>query len=133
MIEWLLARVEKNPHSTFTNSELLQLTSQAMEALGAPGSFRRVPIEPECAEITWRDGRTLTVMVTEDGMEAFDERDPDFEPVAVDMADLESWQFDLLAFAKVVQSPNGLVGEPALIHERIVFAGTRTGSARRRA
>lgn len=125
MIESLLARVEKNPYSTFNRREILQLDSQTMEALSHMGILRRLPIEPEGAEISWCDGRTLTVMTTEEGMEAFDERDPNFEPIAVDMADLACWQFDLLAVAKAVQVSNGLVGEPALIHERIVFAGTR--------
>jgi len=67
--------------------------------------------------------RPLTVVSVGDKFEAFDDEDPEFDPIELTPADLARWRLDLEALAKRFQQTNRLTGTPGTLDGRLLFVG----------
>lgn len=125
-MHWLLRCLEQNPRTLHRGRDLRLRDPAAFDALRAERLLRRIPREGE-RHLPY-GARLLTIDEQPDGsLEAFDEDDPDFVPVAVTFDDVSEWRLDLDAVAAAVRTRNGLAGEPALLDERLLYLGQAAG------
>lgn len=118
MITTLLRRLEMNPHATFSEDELAAL-GNGFEQAKRDGLLRSVG---QSADLVVA-GRVLTVIEDEDGLEAYDEADPAFDPVPVTARELRRWRVDLPALVARVRQENGLDGPSGELDPRLWLLG----------
>ena len=126
MIPWMLARLEHNSHTAFTQRELTEAFPEEFQQARQQRLVRRVGVPPSPGALgTYRhpSGRTWLVTSTTDGYEAFDGEDPEADPVSVSVDDLVLWSIDLDIFAIKLQQANGLRGKPDQLNQWLYFLG----------
>ncbi len=128
MIPWMLARLEQNPHTAFTEKELKEAFPEEFQQARQQRLVRRVSVPPSPGALgTYRhpSGHTWLVASTADGYEAFDGEDSEADPVTVSVDDLVLWSIDLEIFAIKLQQANGLRGKPDQLNQWLYFLGER--------
>ena len=124
MICQLLARLEKSPWVIFYERELAERFPAEFGEARRQGLLRRVPVRVDGGACDPGLGRPLTTVATSDGIEAFDDEDPEAEPLHLKSADLVRYEVDLAAVARKLRDMNGLRGESCgLDDERLHFIG----------
>ncbi len=124
MICQLLARLEKSPWVIFYERELAERFPAEFGEARRQGLLRRVPVRVDGGACDPGLGRPLTTVATSDGIEAFDDEDPEAEPLHLKSADLVRYEVNLGAVARKLRDMNGLRGESCgLDDERLHFIG----------
>ena len=130
----MLGRLEQNPHSVFTERELTGGFPQEFEEVKRERLIRRVtspPVIGSTGAYPHPSGRTYVVVPVEGGYEAFDDEDPEVDPVMVDIVDLVKWTVDLGVLAQGIQRSSGLSGKPETLDARLWYLGEKEkGGAR---
>lgn len=123
MIRWMLARMEKSPSAVFYEKELAGRFPADFEWAKKERLLRRVQTQVDGGSYSFGQGRTLTVVSDDGQIEAFDDEDPEAEPVQLTLADLAQWRLDLEALAQSFQEANALHGKPESLDGRLFFLG----------
>ncbi len=124
MIHALLARLEHNPESLFSESDFA--TSDGLNFLSWSKSndlLQALPIDPSAFGVSTADGRVLDVADDGFGCELFDPEDPEFEPIPVDVTKLRRWRVNLEKLASLLARENGTRGNPELVRRRLLLLG----------
>ena len=111
----MLERLEKSPHAVFSERQLTNSFPLDFERAKQDRMIRRLSGPPGVGGIgayTHPSGRTYVVVPVENGYEAFDDEDPEADPVIVAPADLVQWGLDLAVLSQRIQEANGLRGQP---------------------
>jgi hypothetical protein len=119
----MLARMEKTPTAVFYEKELVEGFPADFEWAKRKRLLRRVPTQVDGGSYSFGQGRTLTVVSDDGQTEAFDDEDPEAEPVHLSLADLAQWRLDLETLARSFQEANGLDGKPDSLDDRLFFLG----------
>jgi hypothetical protein len=124
VIYQLLARLEKGPWAVFHERELAKSFAAGFEEARREGLLRRVPVRVDGGSYDSGSGRPLTLVATSKGIEAFDDEDPEAEPLHLKSTDLVHYEVDLGAVARKLREANELRGEPCdLGDQRLYFIG----------
>lgn len=123
MIRWMLARMEKSPSALFYEKELAGRFPADFEWAKKERMLRHVQTQVDGGSYSFSQSRTLTVVSDDGQIEAFDDEDPEAEPVQLSLADLAQWRLDLEALARSFQEANGLHGKPESLDDRLFFLG----------
>lgn len=123
MIRWMLGRVEKSPSAVFYEKELVERFPADFEWAKRERLLRRVQTQVDGGSYSFGQTRSLTVVSDEGQIEAFDDEDPEAEPVQLTLADLARWRLDLEVLARSFQEANGLRGKPESLDDRLFFLG----------
>ena len=119
MIRYLLRRLEQNPFSLFSESELTEVDRVALKAHAEAGLLIRSHVTSFIEK-----GRLLLVSEADDGKTwAFDPDDPDCDERELGSETGTQFQVDLLRLAWRIAAHNALNGSVALLDERVVFLG----------
>jgi len=118
----MLARMEKSPSAAFYEKELAGRFPEEFEQAKRDRLLQRVQAQLDGGSYTFQ-GRTLSVVCDEGKIEAFDDEDPEFDPIELSPDDLVRWRLDLEAFAERFQEANGLRGAPGRLHDRLFLLG----------
>jgi len=119
----MLARMEKTPSAVFYEKELVERFPADFEWAKRERLLRRVQTRAHGGSYSFGQGRTLTVVSDGDQIEAFDDEDPEAEPLRLTLADLARWRLDLEALAGSFQKASGLCGKPEPLGDRLFFLG----------
>jgi hypothetical protein len=124
VIRQLLARLEKSPWAIFYEWELAQSFPGEFEEARREGLLRRVPVRVDGGAYDSGLGQPLTLVATGEGIEAFDDEDPEAEPLRLKNTDLVRYEVDLGAVARKFRETNGLRGLSCdLEDQRLHFIG----------
>jgi len=127
VIRWMLTRMEKSPSAVFYEKELAERFPNEFEQAKREKLLRHVETSLDGGSYALGRSRPLTVVSVGGKFEAFDDEDPEFDPVELALADLARWRLDLEALAKRFQQTNRLTGTPDTLDDRLLFIG---GTAR---
>jgi hypothetical protein len=119
----MLARMETSPSAVFYEKELAGPFPADFEWAKKERLLRRVQTQVDGGSYSFGQGRTLTVVSDDGQIEAFDDEDPEFDPIELTPADLARWRLDLESVARRFQEANGLRGAPGRLHDRLFFLG----------
>ena len=121
MIAWMLARLEHDPHAVFYEKELVEQFPDEFEKARAERLLRRVP---QGSTYSYGLPRPRVLVDCADGtFEAWDDEDPEADPVVLTAAELRRWQLSLKGLALKLRQANGLMGEPGSLGDRLFFIG----------
>jgi hypothetical protein len=121
MIHFLLARLEANPSAVFYEQELLV---RFPEQLSKAVSSRLLTRESPTDSYSYQLSRPLLVVPGGKGeFEAWDEDDPEAEPIVLSAADLTMWRPNLDALVERLREENGLEGAAEHLNDRLLFLG----------
>ena len=123
MIRWMLTRMEKSPSAVFYEKELAERFPNEFEQAKREKLLRHVETSLDGGSYALGRSRPLTVVSVGGKFEAFDDEDPEFDPIELAPGDLSQWRLDLEAFAERFQKANGLAGAPGRLHDRLLFLG----------
>jgi len=123
VIRWMLAFMEKSPSAVFYEKELAGRFPADFEWAKRERLLCRVQTKIDGGSYSFGQTRTLTVVSNENQIEAFDDEDPEAEPILLTLADLARWRLDLEALARSFQQANGLHGKPESLDDRLFFLG----------
>jgi hypothetical protein len=123
VIRWILARMEKSPSAVFYEKELAGRFPADFEWAKRERLLCRAQAQVDGGSYSFGQARSLTVVSDEGQIEAFDDEDPEAEPVQLTLADLVQWRLDLEALALSFQEANGLHGKPESLDDRLFFLG----------
>lgn len=117
----MLSRLESAPAAIFYEKELLALFPREFEDAKANGLLSRAPaIESYSYELS----RPRVVVAGDDGLfEAYDEDDPEEEPLLLNAADLARWRLNVDRVVALLRERNHLEGTPEALSDRLHFAG----------
>jgi hypothetical protein len=119
----MLARLEKDPGAVFYERELLEWFPLEFEQAKGEGLLRGVPANLEGGSYSFGLSRPYTVVTEGDRIEAFDDEDPEADPIPLTMADLVRWSLDMQVLALRFQETNCLRGVPCVLDDRLFFLG----------
>lgn len=126
MIPWMLGRLELSPYAVFSQRELIERFPEEFEQARRERLILRVagpPTEDSTGSYAHPSGKTYVVVPVAGGYEAFDDEDPEVDPINVETIDLVQWTLDLEVFAERVQQANDLSGQPEALDSRLWFLG----------
>jgi hypothetical protein len=123
VIRWMLTRMEKSPSAVFYEKELTERFPNEFEQAKREKLLRHVETPLDGGSYGLGRSRPLTVVSVGDKFEAFDDEDPEFDPIELTPADLARWRLDLKALAWRFQQANGLDGKPDALDDRLFFMG----------
>jgi len=123
VIRWMLARMEKSPSAVFYEKELLEGFPADFEWAKRERLLRRIQTSLDDGSYALNQPRPLAVVSFDGQMEAFDDEDPEFDPIELAPDDLTRWRLDLEALARRFQEANRLSGAPGRLHDRLFFLG----------
>lgn len=111
MIRWILERLERDPYAVFYERELRELFPKEFEDESRSGLLRRVPLGKS---MSLGFSRPRILVESDDGSyDAYDDENPDEDPVRVTGEDILRWSLDLHALAERFQAVNALDGRGA--------------------
>jgi hypothetical protein len=119
----MLRRLEKSPAAVFLGTEFATTYAQEFEWAKEEKLVRLLSTVPAGRSLWWHD-RLLTVVEVDGELEAFDDEEPNFDPLIIGQGDLAKYQVDLEALAARLHSVNGLGGRLDVLNERLVFLGS---------
>ena len=119
----MLTRMEKSPSAVFYEKELTERFPNEFEQAKREKLLRHVETPLGGGSYGLGRSRPLTVVSVGDKFEAFDDEDPEFDPIELTPADLARWRLDLEALAERFQKANRLRGAPGRLHDRLFFLG----------
>ena len=119
----MLTRMEKSPSAVFYEKELAERFPNEFEQAKREKLLRHVETSLDGGSYALGRSRPLTVVSVGGKFEAFDDEDPEFDPIELAPGDLSQWRLDLEAFAERFQKANGLAGAPGRLHDRLLFLG----------
>ena len=122
----MLGRLEKNPHPVFSERELRTQDDVAFGQLRHDGLLvRRRVTAPFGLYSDVMGTRVVTIVEDRDGSyEAYDEDDPEFEPVPVSVADLPRWEVNLQRLIAQFRVANQFGKLSGRLEERLILLGT---------
>ncbi|MFQ6029244.1 MAG: hypothetical protein ACE5Q6_17340, partial [Dehalococcoidia bacterium] len=124
----MLERLERNPHAVFTQLELASRFPEEFQRAKDGRQVRRVTAPPspgESGAYVHPSGRTYVVVPVPGGWEAFDDEDPEEDPIRVSSEDLVRWTLGLEALAQRIQKASGLHGRPGSLDDHQFFLGEK--------
>ena len=136
MIPWMLAQLEKNPHSVFYQKELEARFPENFSRSVRERLLSQVPLQLHDGVVGLYDyglRRPYTVFYQNGILEAFDDEDTEAEPIMLTRADLVQWTLELPVLAESIQKTNGLSGQPGPLSESLYFVGEREDEGRKTA
>ncbi len=124
MIRFVLTRMEKSPSAVFYERELAESFPREFESARREKLLQRVSLPPDGGSYAYGLPKAYALIELEDGtFEAYDEEDPETDPIRLTRADLAQWRLDVGAVAKRFQAANGLKGAPGPLGDRLHFLG----------
>jgi hypothetical protein len=124
VIYQLLAHLEKSPWAVFSERELAGPFAEEFEEARREGLLRRVPARVVGGSYDSGFGRPLALAEIGGAIEAFDDTDPEVEPLHLKNTDLVRYEVDLGAIARKLRDANGLRGASCeLGDQRLHFVG----------
>ena len=110
-MEFLFSRIELDPSAVFEERELGIRDAEAFERLVADGLLRRDSFDVRSPPAIVHEGRVLTPFLGPRGtVEALDEEDSSFTPIALRVEDLDRWCLDIDKWAKQFAAVHSLGG-----------------------
>lgn len=126
MIAWLLSKLDANPHTVFSESELRALDEDAFEQFRSAGLLERLPdLQAGDGYSLDNSGRVLTVVASDEGFEALDLNDLSFPPVSLDEAARRRWQVRIDGLIEKFRKVNGLTGPYEALESNLFLLGQR--------
>ena len=127
MIFSLLRQLERNPHAVFYETELRERFPGEFVTAKTERLIKRVPIGGSYGRGL---SRPRALIDGGDGtFEAYDDEDPEVDPIKLTTADLIRWQLDLDQVGRRFQERNGLSGETGALTSRFHYLGEAAGTA----
>jgi hypothetical protein len=126
MMAWMLAELERATYRVFYQKELEVGFPKEFPQAVRERLLTRVPLELREGVVgyySYRLHRPYLVYYEKGVLEAFDDEDPEVEPLLLSRADLVQWTLDLKGFALRIQEANGLTGKPEALSDRLYFVG----------
>ena len=125
MIRWMLERLERDPGAVFYEKELLERFPADFDEAVESRLVRRVPIG---SRYGYRLARPRMLEDRGDGTyEAYDDENPDEDPILLTEADLRRWRLDLDQIGQAFRERNGLGGEVGPLADRLYYLGEAQG------
>jgi hypothetical protein len=119
----MLTEMEKTPGAVFYERELRERFLDDFEKAKDAGLLMSVQVRIEGG--SFANGLSRPHALFDDGatIEAFDDEDPEAEPIPLTIEDLSRWRLDLQELALRFQETNCLRGVPCVLDERLFFLG----------
>lgn len=124
----MLERLERSPLEVFSQTELKTKFPDDFEQSRTEGLLRMVCAPPgpgDTNSYVGPSGNTLVVVPVSRAYEAFDDEDPEAEPIRLTGEDLVQWTLDLEAFSQQIQQAKELTGLPEELEPRLWFLGSK--------
>ncbi len=115
--------MEKSPPAVFYEKELVGRFPEEFERAKSERLLRHVQTQVDGGSYAFGQSRSLTVVSDEGKIEAFDDEDPEFDPIELAPDDLIRWCLDLNELGLRFQQANQLSGIPGAIDDRLLYLG----------